>query len=92
MASVKGVAEGPLVRGGLGLRDWKSLRKEGTLSKACRGWIPGSQGAKQHSIKGMLSFYTVDCRLLGTVHSASKITWTNQIHNDIMACKSDWSM
>ena len=35
---------------------------------------------------------TVDCRLLDTSTSANKVTWTNQIHADIIACKSDWSM
>ena len=35
--------------------------------------------------------HTVDCRLLDTTHSGSKITWTNQIHNDIIAYKPDWS-
>ena len=42
----------------------------------------------------------VDCTLLDTTHSASEITWTNQIHNGIIdiIChihslqKSDWSM
>ena len=36
--------------------------------------------------------YTVDCKLLDTRSSASKVTWTNQNHADIINLKSDWSM
>ena len=35
---------------------------------------------------------TVDCRSLDTSTSTSKVTWTNQIYADIIACKSDWSV
>ena len=35
---------------------------------------------------------TVDCKSLDTSTSASKVTWTNQIYADIIACKSDWSV
>ena len=43
-------------------------------------------------VLGYVRVYCMYIQRIKDFHSASKITWTNQIYNDIIACKSDWSM